>query len=267
VKIFSILFFFCILLLSACTNSPSEQSIQTAIALTNVANSTEMPSFTPSPTQTSSSTSTFTSTVTLTVTLTPTLTNTPIPPDKATATAFEYTKQAKYIAETATKDAYNYQLTATQEAYVKQLTATKEASFATQTQAVNDEEALYAIKILDYLEDYIINLENVSSYASLAGSNILYFFDDDWINSMKTALDALTNDSYDMANIYPVPERFVEIDRLLGTLYNESYNLELEMVRGIDNLDADAIERATDHMINIGEIADQLEKELDKVGY
>jgi hypothetical protein len=239
-------------LLIACSTAPDESSIQTAIALTNVTHPKEMPSLTPSSTATFTPTQTYTSTFTLTPTLTPTLTNTPIPSDMATATAFEKTKEAKYFAETATQDAY-----------VFQLTATKEASFATQTQIVEDAESAYVVKALEYIYSYLTNLQSVGTYTSMAGIYPNLLLDSDWISDMKGFLREMTSYSYKMSTIYPVPERFSSLEVLFTELYSESYNLEVDMVRGIDYLDSDAIERATVHMENIGTLSDELTAALE----
>jgi hypothetical protein len=230
-------------LLIACSTAPDESSIQTAIALTNVTHPKEMPSLTPSSTATFTPTQTYTSTFTLTPTLTPTL---------ATATAFEKTKEAKYFAETATQDAY-----------VFQLTATKEASFATQTQIVEDAESAYVVKALEYIYSYLTNLQSVGTYTSMAGIYPNLLLDSDWISDMKGFLREMTSYSYKMSTIYPVPERFSSLEVLFTELYSESYNLEVDMVRGIDYLDSDAIERATVHMENIGTLSDELTAALE----
>lgn len=123
------------LILSGCATAPSETVIQTAIAMTQLANPTStsspMPSDTPTTTPLPTSTPTLTKTPTQTPTNTPTVTDTPtpIPPQTQTAQAVAATKTQVSMYRTATISALNTQRTGTAEA--RKAWATKISAYQT----------------------------------------------------------------------------------------------------------------------------------------
>jgi hypothetical protein len=119
-----------ILTISACSSTPSDSDIQTAIAKTSLAQPTETRTSTNIPTATNtlspSATFTLTKTSTLTATLTPTVTDTatPIPPATLTQQAFNesYTATAKSRTKTAeSQNATATEIASYEEIYWKDL--------------------------------------------------------------------------------------------------------------------------------------------------
>jgi len=147
-KLFLVLFLLGIL--TACSQAPNEQDIQTAIAQTLAVQ--------PTPTLTFTIIPSFTFTPTLTITPTPTNTSTPtitntatlLPPATLTQQAVELTQTKKADYATATQDARNQNATATssirtQTAQSRAATATEMASYKT----------IYWKELATYPENYI----------------------------------------------------------------------------------------------------------------
>ena len=124
-----IIFLFPFLLVSmqSCQQAPSDASIQTAIAYTEQAKESAIPTLT----NTLLPTSTRTHTSTPSLSPSPTATETPLPPATLTAVAQASTATQVAANSTATYDSYNQNLTST--AAARFATSTKSASNATAT--------------------------------------------------------------------------------------------------------------------------------------
>lgn len=248
------LLFLCVMFsLLISKTSPNEQTIQTAIAKTNLA----------LPSSTSTPSITMTHTPTNTATSTPTITNTPIPPEQLTATAVEATKQKAYSQATETRIAFVIQQTMTKEALYFQQTATKDAIDTQKTATTVAQESSYIDKAYVFMVDYADFLQLLSSGFSLAGDNPYYFMDSSWVLEMKGYLRDLTNTAYKLSTISQVPQKFQTLDILFNQIYLETQGMEYDIALGMDNLNVDAINRGSEHMNKINDLINQGTDEIN----
>lgn len=159
----SIIIIIFLLTITACSSSPSEADIQTAIAKTKNSQPEETLAFTdtsaptntitPTHTSTPTSTSTPTNTITPTNTLTPTNTNTatPIPPATLTQQAVELTRTQQAMNVTSTQNARNSLATATASARTK----TAISNYATATEVASYKE-IYWKELINYPKNYLL---------------------------------------------------------------------------------------------------------------
>lgn len=150
-----IIFVFSLLLVS-CSNAPSDEAIQTAIAKTanseSGLNDSQLITSTNTlePTATDTITPTNSATPTSTLTPTNTSTSTPLPPATLTQQAFETTQTERAANATETRVAINNSYTATSSAVTK----TASARYATATEIASYDE-IYWKELLNYPNNYV----------------------------------------------------------------------------------------------------------------
>lgn len=115
-------------------------------------------------------------------------------------------------------------------------------------------------KVSTYVDAY---LEVVSNHQEITDDPSL-FLDTDWKIKQGFALGTLELRGDEMAEVQPTP-KYVTLHSIITKLASETHLFSSAYAKGIDNLDADFIYQATEHLQKMNTLLDQATTELKRL--
>ena len=132
------------------------------------------------------------------------------------------------------------------------------------TQPTQDSQDSYKILIGVKVAEYVKAFFDVNEYVQLAGNDPSLILDSEWKTELGLALGILNFRADEMAKLEPTP-KYVNLHSLIVKLADETHLFTDAYANGVDNFDSALIEKASQHMINMSTLAQEVTAEMDKI--
>jgi len=132
------------------------------------------------------------------------------------------------------------------------------------TQPTQDSQDSYEILIGVKVAEYVKAFLDVNEYVQLAGNDPSLILDSEWKTKLGLALGILNFRADEMAKLEPTP-KYVNLHSLIVKLANETHLFTDAYANGVDNFDSALIDKASQHMINMSTLAQEVTAEMDKI--
>ncbi len=126
------------------------------------------------------------------------------------------------------------------------------------------EPDLYPIIMNEKVQAYAAAYFQVVEYNQQVADDISLLWDDKWKMKQGIALGTLELCANEMAAVQPSP-RFDAFHAIIVKLAGETHLFTTAYISGVDNLDPDQIDLATQHMQNMTNLMEQATAELKKI--
>ncbi len=121
-------------------------------------------------------------------------------------------------------------------------------------------EILIGIKVAEYVNAFL----DVNEYIQQASNDPSLVLDNEWKTELGLALGILNFRADEMAKLEPTP-KYVNIHSLVIKLADETHLFTDAYAKGVDNFDSALIEKASQHMINMSTLAQEITAEINKI--
>lgn len=130
----------------------------------------------------------------------------------------------------------------------------------TSEQTPDTYETLISEKVPAYVEAY----SDVSEYVQQAGNDTSLVLDNDWKTRLGFALGILNFRADEMAKLEPSP-KYATLQPIIIKLADETHLFTDAYARGVDNLDSVLIDQSGQYLNRIGELAQEVTSELERI--
>lgn len=121
-------------------------------------------------------------------------------------------------------------------------------------------EILIGIKVAEYVKAFL----DVNEYVQQASNDPSLILDSQWKTELGLALGILNFRADEMAKLEPTP-KYVNLHSLVVKLADETHLFTDAYANGVDNFDSASIEKASQHMINMSTLAQEITAEMEKI--
>jgi hypothetical protein len=121
-------------------------------------------------------------------------------------------------------------------------------------------EILIGVKVAEYVKAFL----DVNEYVQLAGNDPSLILDSEWKTKLGLALGILNFRADEMAKLEPTP-KYVNLHSIIVKLADETHLFTDAYANGVDNFDSTLIAKASQHMINMSTLAQEVTAEMDKI--
>jgi hypothetical protein len=126
--------------------------------------------------------------------------------------------------------------------------------------AVDEYRSLVADKFMDFASAFM----DVQQYLEQAGVDPTVIFDENWKIEAGLALGLLDVRADEMAGLEPSPG-YEQLHTYFVEIADETHLFTTAYARGVDNVDPDSIDRATQHLLNMNALVEAATAELDRL--